>query len=104
MANYQRHHAKRAYFRSEIIREYRDYESLFVPRATLYGMHKHDFDVPIKKRPEDVAKMLQLAEQWNQIQTAYAAEWKKIKTQHRRDESNDHALYRLIQTNPANSR
>lgn len=103
MAVYQRHHARRAYLRSSVIREYSDYKSLFVPRATLYGMSKFDFDNTLTTRPDEVEKMLQLAEQWNQIQIAFAAERKNMKIRHRHDESNDHALYRVIQARATNS-
>lgn len=103
MAAYQRHHARRAYLRSSAIREYSDYKSLFVPRATLYSMNRFDFDDTLTTRPDEIAKMLQLAEQWDAIQVAFATERKNIKLRHQQDEANDYALYRLIQANPANS-
>jgi hypothetical protein len=103
MAAHQRHHARRAYLRSSAIREYSDYKSLFIPRATLYSMNRFDFDETLTTRPDEVAKMVQLAEQWNQIQIAFAAERKNIKARHHQDAANDHALYRLIQVHPTNS-
>lgn len=103
MAAYQRHHARRAYLRSSVIREYSDYKSLFVPRATLYSMNRFDFDDTLTTRPDEIAKMLQLAEQWNQIQVAFATERKNIKLRHQKDEANDYALYGLVQASRVNS-
>lgn len=104
MAAYQRHHARRAYLRSSAIREYSDYKSLFIPRATLYGMFKFDFDEGLTRRSDEVAKMLQLADQWNQIQIAFTAERMNLKSARHEDELRDHALYRLLHDAPPNSR
>lgn len=97
MAAYQRHHARRAYLRSSETRQYCDYKSLFVPRSTLYGMHKFDFHAALATRPDEVTKMLELADQWDQIQTTFAEERANSRSRYRQDETSDHALYRLIQ-------
>lgn len=96
MAAYQRHHARRAFLRSSVVREYSDYKSLFVRRATLYSMKKFDFDETLTVRPDEVTKMRQLADQWNQIQTAFTEERTNLKYRHQQDEASDHALYRLV--------
>lgn len=103
MAAYQRHHARRAYLRSSAIREYSDYKSLFVPRATLYGMCKFNFDNTLTKRPDEVAKMLELADRWNKIQIDFAEERMNLKSSHRQDELRDHALFNLTHTSGSNS-
>lgn len=99
MAAYQRHQARRAYLRSISFREFGDHKSLFVPRATLYTMKKFDFGDALVKDPEQIVKILQLANQWNQIRIAFADERKSMKLRHQRDGANDHTLYGLIHLN-----
>ncbi len=103
VVRFQRHHARRAYLRSPVIREYSNYKSLFIPRATMYGMGKFDFDNTRVARPDEVAKMLQLAERWNQLQIAFAAERTDLKARNDLDETNDYSLINLFQMRRTNS-
>jgi hypothetical protein len=64
MDDHQRHHARRAFFRSKLNAQYRNYSMLFVPRATLYGMHKCNFDMPRGSSSEIATQMLQIAKKW----------------------------------------
>lgn len=96
MAAYQRHHARRAYLRSSVIREYRDYKTLFVSRATLYDMNSFDFQGSLVTQPDEVAKMLQLAEQWSGIQSAFADERLDMQLRHQQDQSADRTLFELV--------
>lgn len=97
MDNYQRHQARRAYLRSLSFREYSDYKSLFVPRSTFYSMKRFDFGGALVKNPEQIAKVLRLSSQMNQIRAAFSDEQKNMKLRHQHDTANDHSLYRLVQ-------
>jgi hypothetical protein len=96
MDDHQRHHARRAFFRSKLNAQYRNYSMLFVPRATLYGMHKYSFDMPHGSSSEIVAQMLQIAKKWHQIREDYSADCQANRAKYSADEQEDHALQNAI--------
>jgi hypothetical protein len=101
MARYQRHQARRAYFRSSSIDEYGDYRSLFIPRATFYDMEKFDFNGALRRRPSEISKSLELSARWNQVRIEFASEREKLLASLGRDELSDHLQLTLIEPQPA---
>lgn len=83
MDKYQRHHAQRAFYRSKVKVDFRNYSLLHVPRSTLYDMKCSEF--PFKPTPDTDSKMIEIAKKWHQIRQEFAVAHNEMIQQHDRE-------------------
>jgi hypothetical protein len=95
MDQYRRHQAKRVYYYSRSVPEFRDEALLFIPSSSLRKMLVCPFEeVGAGQAFRD--KALRLMREWNSYCEQFAVEKRAMLEQHKQDEHHDHSLRALI--------
>lgn len=95
MDQYRRHQAKRVYYHSRTVPEYRDEALVFIPSSTLRKMMVCPFE-EVRAGPAFRDKSLRLMREWNGYCEQFAIEKRSILEQHKQDEIRDHTLRAVI--------
>ncbi|WP_006247648.1 hypothetical protein [Mycolicibacterium tusciae] len=95
MDQYRRHQAKRVYYHSRWVPEYREEALVFIPASTLRKMLVCPFE-EVRAGPAFRDKSLRLMREWNGYCEQFAIEKRSILEQHKQDEIRDHTLRALI--------
>ena len=99
MDRYRRHQAKRVYYHSRHVPQYRSEAMVFIPSSTLRRMLVCPFE-EVGVRPDIRDKALRLMREWNGTCEQFAIEKRRLLEQHRRDEIRDHTLRATIANQP----
>ena len=96
MDRYRRHQAKRVYFHSRTVPEFRDPSTVFVPASSLHKMTMcpHEEKKPPSQKNQDTA--LRLMREWNVLCEKFAVERRTMLLEHKADEIRDHTLRSLL--------
>lgn len=92
MDHYRRHLAKRAYFHSRTVPEFRDPSKVFVPASSLHKMTMCPHEEKRTPSPKNQETALQLMRAWNVICEQFAMERRTMLLEHKADETRDHTL------------
>jgi hypothetical protein len=96
MDQYRRHQAKRVYYHSRRVPEYRDEALVFIPASTLRKMLVCPFEEVGAPSPAIRDNALRLMREWNGYCEQFAIERRSILEQHKRDEIRDDTLREMI--------
>ncbi|KUI24057.1 MULTISPECIES: hypothetical protein [Mycobacteriaceae] len=95
MEQFRLHHAKRVYYHSRDIPEFRDEALVFVPSSTLRKMLVCPFE-EVKQGPALREKALRLMREWNSYCEEFATTKRTIFLEHKADEFQDHTMRTLF--------
>jgi hypothetical protein len=95
MEQFRLHHAKRVYYHSRDVPEFRDEALVFVPNSTLRKMLICPFE-QVRQGPAFRGKALRLMREWNSYCEEFATTKRTIFLEHRDDELQDHTLRKLF--------
>lgn len=95
MDQYRRHQAKRVYYHSRRVPEYRDEALVFIPSSSLRKMLVCPFE-ELGAGPAIRDRALRLMREWNGYCEEFAIEKRVLFQQHKADEHRDHSLRALI--------
>ena len=98
MDRYRRHQAKRVYYHSRHVPQYRSEAMVFIPSTTLRRMLVCPFE-EVGVRSDIRDKALRLMREWNTTCEQFAIEKRRLLEQHKTDEIRDHRL-RAMDTQP----
>jgi len=95
MDQYRRHQAKRVYYHSRRVPEYRDAALVFIPSSTLRKMLVCPFE-ELGAGPRTRDRNLRLMREWNSYCEEFAVEKRVMLQEHKEDERRDHLSRALI--------
>ena len=95
MDQYRRHQAKRVYYYSRRVPEFRDEALVFIPSSSLRKMLVCPFE-EVEAGQAFRDKALRLMREWNSYCEQFALEKRAILEQHKHDEHHDHSLRAMI--------
>lgn len=99
MDRYRRHQAKRVYYHSRHVPQYRSEAMVFIPSSTLRRMLVCPFEEP-RVRPDIRDTALRLMREWNATCEQFAVEKRRLLEQHKTDEIRDHTSRTAIANRP----
>ncbi|PQP43861.1 hypothetical protein [Mycolicibacterium austroafricanum] len=96
MDQYRRHQAKRWYFHSRTVSDFRDPSKVFISPSSLHTMTMcpHEEKRPLSPKLRDDA--LRLMHEWNVICEQFAGERRTMLLEHKADELRDHTLRSML--------
>lgn len=95
MEQFRLHHAKRVYYHSRDVPEFRDEALVFVPSSTLRKMLVCPFE-EVKRGPALREKALRLMHEWNSYCEEFATTKRTVPLEHKADELQDHTMRTLF--------
>lgn len=95
MEQFRLHHAKRVYYHSRDVPEFRDEALVFVPSSTLRKMLVCPFE-EVKQGPALREKALRLMREWNSYCEEFATTKRTIFLEHKADQLQDHTMRTLF--------
>ncbi|BBZ19019.1 hypothetical protein [Mycolicibacterium gadium] len=100
MDRYRRHQAKRVYYHSRHVPQYRSEAMVFIPSSTLRRMLVCPFE-EVSAGPAFREKALRLMKEWNTTCEQFAIERRRLHEEHKTDEIRDHTLRAAIANHPS---